>query len=235
MADTLALHPVFTRWTLRHPERLQLFTAPTPNGVKVSILLEELGRPYEAHRVDIGRGDTATPEFRALNPNGKLPAILDPDGPGKRPFALWESGAILLYLAEAEGRLIGWDAAGRMAALQWLMFQMSAVGPIFGQVGWFHRFDGRRIEDPRPKERYVAEARRLLSVLDDRLTRSEWIAGDSYTIADIATIGWVWTLTEYYDAADLVTLPSFAAVDRWRRACLARPAVQRGLTVGAAT
>ena len=235
MSDTLAHHPVFSRWTLRHPERLQLFTAPTPNGVKVSILLEELGRPYEAHRVDIGHGDTATPEFRALNPNGKLPAILDPDGPGERPFALWESGAILLYLAEADGRLIGRDAAGRMAAIQWLMFQMSAVGPIFGQVGWFHRFDGRRIDDPRPKERYVAEARRLLRVLDDRLKRSEWIAGDSYTIADIATIGWVWTLTEYYDAADLVGLPAFAAVDRWRRACLARPAVQRGLTVGAAT
>ncbi len=166
----LSAFPITARWPARHPDRIQLYSFPTPNGVKVSIALEELGLPYEAHTVQIGKNETWTPEFLSLNPNGKIPAIIDPDGPGGQPLALFESGAILLYLAEKTGRLIPADPAGRTETAQWLFFQMAAVGPMFGQLGYFHKFAGREIEDKRPLNRYRDESKRLLGVLETRLT-----------------------------------------------------------------
>ncbi|MFO1330269.1 MAG: glutathione S-transferase N-terminal domain-containing protein [Rubrivivax sp.] len=227
----LADFAVTRRWPPRHPERLQLYSLPTPNGVKVSIALEELGLPYEAHRVAFDRNDQHTPEFGALNPNHKIPAIIDPQGPGGRPLALFESGAILLYLADKTGRLMPADPALRWQAVQWLMFQMGGVGPMFGQVGFFHKFAGREFEDKRPRDRYVAEARRLLGVLEQRLQGRAWLMGDDYGMADIATWPWVNNLAGFYDAADLVGWADFVELQRVRAAFLARPAVQRGLKV----
>jgi len=230
MADLTAF-PVTGRWPPQHPDRLQLYSLNTPNGVKVSIMLEESGLPYEPHLVDITRGDQKTPEFLSLNPNGKIPAILDPDGPGGTPLALFESGAILIYLAEKTGRFLPADPARRYETIQWLMFQMGGIGPMFGQVGFFHRFAGNAYEDKRPRDRYAAEARRLLGVLDVRLAGRDWIMGDDYTIADIATLGWVRNLIGFYEARDLVGYDDFANVDAWLQQGLARPAVQRGLEI----
>lgn len=219
------------KWPARHPDRLQLYSVPTPNGQKVSILLEEVGLPYEAHLVRVDRGEQASPEFLSLNPNGKIPVIVDPDGPGGRPLTLFESGAILVYLAEKTGRLLPADAAARYETLQWLMFQMSGVGPMFGQVGFFHRFGGASYDDKRPRDRYVAEARRLLAVLDRRLDGRRWILGDDYGLADVATFPWVRTLVGFYDAGALVGISDFPHVLRGLDAFLARPAVVRGLAV----
>lgn len=230
---SLAAFPVTRRWPPRHPDRLQLYSLETPNGVKVSIALEELGIPYEAHRVDIGAGDQHTPEFASLNPNEKIPAILDPHGPGGAPLALFESGAILIYLAEKTGKLLPTEPHARYEAIQWLMFQMGGVGPMFGQVGFFNVYAGRHWEDKRPRDRYVAETKRLLGVLDRRLESRAWILGDEYGIADIATFPWVRNLVVYYDARDLVGLDDFRNVVRAHDAFLARPAVQRGLGVPA--
>lgn len=232
MSD-LSAFPITRRWPAAHPDRLQLYSLNTPNGVKVSIMLEEIGLPYEAHRIDIGADETWTPEFLSLNPNGKIPAIIDPDGPGGRPLALFESGAILVYLAEKTGKLIPADAAARYETLQWVMFQMAAVGPMFGQVGFFHRFKGKEIEDKRPRDRYVAESRRLLGVLDKRLDGRDWIMGD-YSIADVATLGWVRNLIGFYEARELVGFDDFPRVAAWLERGLARPAVQRGLEIPAA-
>src|SRR4029078_9160442 len=185
MSD-LSAFPITTRWPARHPDRLQLYSLPTPNGVKVSIALEETGLPYEVHRVSFDTNDQLSPEFISLSPNNKIPAILDPDGPGGKPLALFESGAILIYLAEKTGQLMPKDASGRYETIQWLMFQMGGVGPMFGQVGFFHKFAGRDYEDKRPRERYVAEARRLLGVIDRRLEGRSWMMGDTYTIVDMA-------------------------------------------------
>jgi GST-like protein len=198
--------------------------------VKVSIMLEEIGLPYEPHLVDITKNETWGPEFLSLNPNGKIPAIIDPDGPGGKPLALFESGAILVYLAEKTGKLIPADAAERYETLQWVMFQMAAIGPMFGQVGFFHKFAGKEIEDKRPRDRYVAEATRLLKVLDDRLEGREWIMGD-YSIADVATLGWVRNLIGFYEAGDLVKFDDLKNVPGWLERGLARPAVQRGLNI----
>ena len=225
--------PISTRWPAAHPDRLQLYSLPTPNGVKVSILLEEIGLPYEAHRVDFDTGDQRSPEFLSLNPNGKIPAIIDPDGPGGRPLALFESGAILIYLAEKSGQCLPRDAGQRYEAIQWLMFQMGGVGPMFGQVGFFHKFAGREFEDKRPRDRYVAESRRLLSVLDQRLADRAWLLGDDYSIADIATFPWVANLVGFYAAADLVDFAAFAHVRRALEAFQARPAVIAGMQVPA--
>jgi len=225
--------PITRRWPARHPERIQLYSLATPNGVKASIMLEETGLAYEPHRVDIMQGESHTPEFLSLNPNGKIPAIIDPDGPGGRPLALFESGAILLYLADKTGRFIPADPAGRWEAIQWVFFQMASVGPMFGQLGFFHRFAGKEIEDPRPKQRYVDESRRLLGVLDARLDGRDWLLGDDYSIADIATLGWVNNLITFYEARGLVGFDDFAHVDAWLQRGLARPAVQRGLKVPA--
>ena len=219
------------RWPARHPERLQLYSLTTPNGVKVSIALEELGLPYEPHLVDIGQNESHTPEFLALNPNGKIPAIIDPDGPGGRPLGLFESGAILVYLAEKTGRLVPRDAARRYETLQWVFFQMASIGPMFGQLGYFYKFAGREIADRRPLERYRDESRRLLGVLERRLQGRQWIMEDEYTIADIAHLGWVRNLIGFYGARELVEFDSLRNVPAWLERGLARPAVQRGLEI----
>jgi GST-like protein len=229
----LSAFPVATRWPAKHPELLQLYSATTPNGVKVSIMLEELGLPYEAHFVDIGKDETWIPEFLSLNPNGKIPSIIDPDGPDGKPLALFESGAILLYLAEKTGKFIPADAAARYETIQGVFFQMAAIGPIFGQLGFFHKFAGREIADKRPLERYRAESRRLVGVLDTRLTGRDWIMGDAYTIADISMLGWVRNLIGFYGARELVGFDDFPNVAAWLERGLARPAVQRGLAIPA--
>jgi GST-like protein len=228
---TLADFPITRRWPAKHPDRLQLYGLPTPNGVKVSIMLEEIGLPYEAHLVDFGKDDQKTPEFLSLNPNGKIPAIIDPNGPGGRPLGLFESGAILLYLADKTEQLIPADPAGRWQTIQWVFWQMGGPGPMFGQVGFFHRFAGREYEDKRPLERYVAEAKRLLDVLEGRLQGRDWIMGDQYTIADVSLLGWVRNLIGFYEAGELVEFDRLKAVPAWLDRGLARPAVQRGLAI----
>lgn len=230
MSD-LSSFPIASRWPAQYPDRLQLYSFPTPNGVKVSIALEELGLPYEAHAINIGADETWTPEFLALNPNGKIPAIIDPDGPGGAPLALFESGAILLYLAEKTGKLLPADAGRRYETIQWVFFQMAAIGPIFGQVGFFHKFAGREYEDKRPLERYRAESQRLLGVLETRLAGRQWIMDDEYTIADISMLGWVRNLIGFYGARELVDFDSLTNVPAWLERGLARPAVQRGLEI----
>jgi len=230
MSD-LSAFPITSRWPAKYPDRLQLYSLPTPNGVKVSIMLEETGLPYEAHRVDIGANEQLMPEFLSLNPNGKIPAIIDPNGPGNAPIGLFESGAILLYLAEKTGKLLPADPARRYHTIQWVFFQKAHVGPMFGQVGWFHKFAGREIDDKRPLERYRDEARRILDVLETRLAERQWIMDDEYTIADIATLGWVRNLIGYYGARELVEFDSLKHVPAWLERGLARPAVQRGLEI----
>jgi GST-like protein len=225
--------PITRKWPPQHPERLQLYSLPTPNGVKVSIALEEIGLPYEPHLVRFDNNDQLSPAFLSLNPNNKIPAILDPNGPGGKPLALFESGAILLYLAEKSGQLLPTAAAARYETIQWLMFQMGGIGPMFGQVGFFHKFDGRHHEDKRPRDRYVAESKRLLAVLEQRLAGREWIMGDSYSIADISSFPWVRNLIEFYGAGDLVGIADFVQVRRALQAFLARPAVIRGLAIPA--
>jgi GSH-dependent disulfide-bond oxidoreductase len=227
----LSAFPITKKWPAQHPDRLQLYSLPTPNGVKVSIALEETGLPYEPHRVGFETNDQMSPEFLSLNPNNKIPAILDPDGPDGRPLPLFESGAILIYLAEKTGQLMVEGAAGRYETLQWLMFQMGGIGPMFGQLGFFHKFAGKDYEDKRPRDRYVAESKRLLSVLDQRLAGRRWIMGDDYTIADIAIFPWVRNLIGFYDAGELVEIKSFPQVTRALDAFLARPAVARGLEI----
>ena len=225
----LSAFPITKRWPAQHPDRIQLYSLPTPNGVKVSIALEELGLPYEPHLIDIGKNETWTPEFLSLNPNGKIPAIIDPNGPGGKPLGLFESGAILVYLAEKTGKLMPSDPALRYETLQWVFFQMAAVGPMFGQLGFFHRFAGKEYEDKRPRDRYAAESKRLLGVLETRLAGRDWIMGAEYSIADIALLGWVRNLIGFYDAGELVDYASLKIVPAWLDRGLARPAVQRGL------
>jgi GST-like protein len=231
MSD-LSAFPITKRWPAKEPEKLQLYSAPTPNGVKVSIMLEETGLPYEPHYVDIGDANQQrTQEFLSLNPNGKIPAILDPNGPGGKPLALFESGAILLYLADKTGQLLPADPARRYETIQWIFFQMAFIGPMFGQVGYFFKFAGRELEDKRPLERYVAESKRLLGVLDQRLDGRDWVMGADYTIADISMLGWVRNLIGFYGARDLVEFDALKQVPAWLERALARPAVQRGLTI----
>ena len=227
----LSAFAITKRWPALHPDRLQLYSLPTPNGVKVSIALEEMGLPYEAHLVDIGKNESWTPEFLSLNPNGKIPAIVDPNGPGGAPLGLFESGAILLYLAEKTGRLLPKDPARRYETIQWVFFQMAFIGPMFGQVGYFYKFAGREIEDKRPLARYRDESKRLLGVLDGRLEGRSWIMDDDYTIADISMLGWVRNLIGFYGARDLVEFDRLKQVPAWLERGLARPAVQRGLEI----
>lgn len=222
---------ITSRWPAAHPDRLQLYSLPTPNGVKVSIMLEEIGLPYEVHLVDFGKNDQLTPEFLSLNPNGKIPAIIDPDGPGGKPLPLFESGAILQYLAEKTGKLLPTDPALRWQTIQWVYFQMGGIGPMFGQVGFFNKFAGKEIADKRPLERYVNESKRLLGVIDQRLDGRQWIMGDEYTIADISMLGWVRNLIGFYEARELVSFTTFTHVAAWLERGLARPAVQRGLDI----
>ena len=227
----LSAFPITARWPAQHPERLQLYSLPTPNGVKVSIMLEEIGLAYEPHLVRFDTNDQMSPEFRSLNPNNKIPAIIDPNGPDGKPLPLFESGAILIYLADKTGQLIAQDAAGRYETIQWVMFQMGGIGPMFGQLGFFHKFAGKEYEDKRPRDRYVAESKRLLGVLETRLTGRAWLMGDTYTIADIATFPWVRNLIGFYEAADLVGIADFPNVKRVLDAFVARPAVARGLEI----
>ncbi|CAL77491.1 putative glutathione S-transferase enzyme with thioredoxin-like domain [Bradyrhizobium sp. ORS 278] len=230
MSD-LSSFPITQRWPAQHPDRIQLYSLPTPNGVKVSIMLEETGLPYEPHTIDFGKDDQKTPEFLSLNPNGKIPAIIDPDGPGGQPLGLFESGAILQYLAEKTGKFLPADPARRWQTIQWVHFQMGGIGPMFGQLGFFHKFAGREYEDKRPLQRYVAESKRLLSVLEARLGGREWIMDLDYTIADIASLGWVRNLIGFYGARELVAFDELKHVPAWLERGLARPAVQRGLEI----
>ena len=229
--SNLSSFPITMRWPAEHPERIQLYSLNTPNGVKVSIMLEETGLPYEPHLVDIMKDESHTPEFLSLNPNGKIPAIIDPAGPGGRPLGLFESGAILLYLADKTGKFIPAEPARRWETIQWVFFQMASIGPMFGQVGFFNKFAGKEIADKRPLERYVTESKRLLGVLDTRLDGRSWIMGDDYTIADIATIGWVRNLITFYEARELVEYDTFKNVVAWLDRGLVRPAVKRGLEI----
>jgi GSH-dependent disulfide-bond oxidoreductase len=227
----LSHFPITRKWPAQHPERLQLYSLPTPNGVKASIMLEEIGLAYEPHLVSFDSNDQLSAEFLSLNPNNKIPAILDPNGPGGKPLALFESGAILLYLAEKTGQLLPADAAERYATIQWLMWQMGGIGPMFGQLGFFHKFAGKDYADKRPRDRYVAEAKRLLGVLDQHLQGRQWIMGEHYSIADIATFPWVRNLIGFYAAGELVDFARYSNVQRVLQAFIARPAVIRGLTI----
>jgi len=210
---------------------IDLYTWSTPNGRKVSIMLEECALPYVAHPIDIGKGDQFKPEFVAIQPNSKIPAIVDSQGPEGQPYPLFESGAILMYLAWKTGRLFPTRITEQFDTIQWLMFQMGGVGPFFGQVGFFHKFAGKEYEDKRPRDRYAAESKRLLAVLDHQLADRPWIVGDDYSIADIATFPWVNNLIGFYGARELVAFDSFPHVERALKAFLARPAVQRGLNI----
>jgi len=230
MAD-LSAYPITTRWPAQNPQVLQLYSTPTPNGVKVSIMLEETGLAYEPHFINIGANETWEPEYLSLNPNGKIPTILDPDGPGGKPLALFESGAILIYLAEKTGQFLPADPAGRYEAIQWVMFQMGGLGPMFGQLGFFHKFAGKDFEDKRPRDRYAKESARLIRVLETRLAGRDWVMGDEYTIADISMLGWVRNLIGFYSAGDLVGYDELVHVPKWLERGLARPAVQSGLDI----
>jgi GSH-dependent disulfide-bond oxidoreductase len=230
---SLSSFPISARWPAQHPDRIQLYSTATPNGVKVSIALEELGLAYEPHFVDIMKNETWEPPFLSLNPNGKIPAIIDPQGPRGKPLGLFESGAILLYLAEKTGKLIPKDAAGRYETIQWVFFQMGAIGPMFGQLGYFFKFAGKDIEDKRPLKRYADESKRLVGVLNTRLAGRQWIMGDEFTIADIASLGWVRNLIGFYGAGELVEFDSFTHTKAWLERCLDRPAVEKGLTIPA--
>ena len=230
MSD-LSAFPITRKWPARYPQRLQLYSLPTPNGVKVAVMLEETGLPYEPHLVDFDRNDQSSSEFRSLNPYGKIPAILDPQGPGGKPLPLFESGAILIYLAEKTGQFLPREAAARYETLQWLMWQMGGIGPMFGQVGFFHKFAGRDYADKRPRDHYVAESKRLLAVLEGRLSARAWLMGDTYTIADMAVFPWVRNLIGFYDAGELVGIGEYPHVSRTLEAFLARPAVARGVTI----
>jgi GST-like protein len=232
MSD-LSKFPITAKWPAQHPERLQLYSLPTPNGVKVSIALEELGLPYEPHLVSFQTNDQLTPEFISLNPNNKIPAIIDPNGPGGQPLALFESGAILIYLAEKTGQLMSKDPAKRYETIQWVMFQMGGIGPMFGQLGFFHKFAGKDFEDKRPRDRYVAESTRLLGVLNKHLQGRDWVMGADYSIADIAIFPWVRNLVGFYGAGELVGFADFPEVARVLAAFVARPAVAKGLLIPA--
>ncbi len=232
MAD-LSSFDITKRWPAQNPDVIQLYSLPTPNGVKVSIMLEETGLDYEPHLINIGDDETWTPEFLSLNPNGKIPAIIDPNGPNGEPLGLFESGAIIQYLAEKTGKFLPADPAKRIEAIQWVYFQMGGLGPILGQLGFFHKFAGKEIEDKRPLDRYRKESKRLLGVLETRLEGRDWIMGDEYTIADIASLGWVRNLIGFYDAGDLVDYDEFKNVPAWLERGLERPAVQRGVNIPA--
>ncbi len=228
MAD-LSQFPITKRWPAKNPDVIQLYSFPTPNGVKISTVLEELGLEYEPHLVTLADADVKSPEFLSLNPNNKIPAIIDPNGPDSAPIGLFESGAILIYLADKAGKLIGSTATERYKVIQWLMFQMGGVGPMFGQLGFFYKFAGAKMEDPTARDRYINEAKRLLNVLEKELEGKEWIAGD-FSIADIALAPWLNGL-KFYEATqvtgydDLKNVPAY--VDRF----YARPAVQKAKSI----
>ncbi|MBD8892951.1 glutathione S-transferase C-terminal domain-containing protein [Roseibium litorale] len=229
----LSMFPITAKWPAKNPDVIQLYSLPTPNGIKVSAMLEETGLAYEPHLVDFGSNDQMSPAFLSLNPNNKIPAILDPNGPDGKPLGLWESGAILIYLAEKSGQFLSKDPAGKYETIQWLMWQMGGFGPMSGQLGFFHKFAGREYEDRRPFERYRDEVKRLLNVLDQRLEGRDFIMGGDYTIADIASWPWVRTISGFYEAGEHVDLDSRKNVLRWYEACLARPASEKATNIPA--
>jgi len=223
-------YEITKRWPAKHPDRIQLYSVTTPNGIKASTMLEEIGLPYEAHNVNFADNEQESPEFLSLNPNNKIPAIIDPNGPGGKPLALFESGAILLYLAEKTGKLLSPDPIERYHTIQWLMWQMGGVGPMFGQLGYFVKFAGKDIKDPRPRQRYLDETERLLAVLDHRLEGRDYIMG-SYSIADIAVFPWLRVLTMVYKVTDELGWDELDNVPAYLARCLARPAVERAVKV----
>ena len=225
-------YPISQRWPANNSDILQLYSYPTPNGVKVSIALEEMGIEYEPHLVQLSDEDVKSPEFLSLNPNNKIPAIIDPNGPDGKPISLFESGAILLYLAEKSGKLIGNNATEKAKITQWLMFQMGGIGPMTGQLGFFHAYGGKDIEDPRPRERYYIEVKRLLNVVDQQLASQDWIAGE-FSIADIAIAPWLQTISKFYKAEKEVELASFKNVLAYIERFAARPAVIKGWNIPA--
>lgn len=227
----LSVFEITRKWPARHPGRIQLYSLPTPNGIKVSAMLEETGLPYEPHLVDFGSDDQLSPEFLSLNPNNKIPAIIDPDGPGGEPLPLWESGAVLIYLADKSGRFLADEPAERYETLQWLMWQMGGLGPMAGQLGFFHKFAGREYEDRRPFERYRDETRRLLGVLDQRLRERDFIMGDDYSIADMACWPWARNINGFYEAGEVTDFKSFTNVVRWVETCMARPASRSAIDI----
>ena len=222
---------VTRKWPVAHADRIQLYSRPTPNGVKVSIMLEEADLAYEAHLVSFESNDQTSPEFLSLNPNNKIPAIIDPNGPDGKPLALFESGAILLYFAEKTGKFLPRDSAERYQTIQWLMFQMGGVGPMFGQLGFFTKYAGKDFDDKRPRDRYVCEVKRMLNVLNKQLSAGTWIMGNAYSIADIATFPWIRALVSLYGVGDLVGFDDFPYVMRSFQAFMARPAVIKGLDI----
>lgn len=228
MSD-LSAFPISTKWPAKNAGVLQLYSFPTPNGVKVSIALEEMGIPYEAHTVTLSDADVKSPEFLSLNPNNKIPAIVDPYGPGGTPVGLFESGAILIYLAEKSGKLMGNNPAEKAKVIQWLMFQMGGLGPMFGQMGFFYKFAGSEWDDKRPQERYLAEAARLLAVLDNEMADKEWIAG-AYSIADIAIGPWLAAL-DFYGAKEALKWDDHKNLVAYLDRFLARPAVEKGRAI----
>lgn len=225
--------PIATKWPPKHLDRIQFYSLPTPNGIKVAAMLEETGLPYEAHLVDFGSDDQNSPEFLSLNPNNKIPALIDPNGKNGEPITLWESGAILIYLANKSGKFFPEKHEDRYDTLQWLMFQMGGAGPMFGQFGYFHKFAGKEIEDKRPYERYQGESKRLLNVINQQLEKSEYIAGDEYTIADIALWPWLRALAGFYDAGEALELDTFPAIKPWLEKCSRRPASERAKRIPA--
>jgi len=227
----LSVFPITKRWPAQRPDVLQLYSLNTPNGVKVSIFLEETGLDYEPHLVNFEINDQLSSAFLSLNPNNKIPAIIDPNGPNGKPIELFESGAILIYLSDKTGQLVPASSTERYETIQWLMWQMGGIGPMFGQLGFFNKFGGKDYEDKRPRDRYVAESKRLLGVLNQRLESRAWIMGDTYTIADIAVFPWVRNLIGFYEAGDLVGINDFPNVIRVLDVFLARPAVKRGLLI----
>lgn len=226
-------HPVTTRWPAANPDVIQLYSLPTPNGIKVSAMLEETGLAYEPHLVNILEGDQHSDAFSALTPNQKIPAIIDPNGPNGAPLALWESGAILIYLAEKTGQFLPADPVKRLECLQWVMWQMGGMGPMFGQFGFFNTFAGKDWEDKRPLERYRDESARLIRVLDGQLDGQDYVAGDAYTIADMAIWPWVVALEQYHKAFDALGVTASRNITGWLERTSQRPASVRAVNIPA--
>ncbi len=224
---TLSDFPITRKWPPQNPDVIQLYAFPTPNGVKASIMLEETGLAYEAHKVTLADADVKSPEFLSLNPNNKIPAIIDPNGPDGKPVKLFESGAILIYLAEKTGKFIGQTASEKAEIIQWLMFQMGGLGPMFGQLGFFYKFAGAEIEDPRPRDRYINEAKRLLAVLEKHMDGRTWVAGE-YSIADMAIAPWLRAL-DFYGAKEVLGWEDHKNLVAYLDRFLERPAVQTGM------
>ena len=218
------------RWPAQDPDVIQLYSLATPNGQKVSIALEETGLAYEPHLINIMKDDQFDPDYLKLSPNGKIPAILDPHGPEDEPTMMMESVAILIYLADKSGQLLPQNYRSRMEHLQWLFFQSAHIGPMFGQFGHFHLFARDKTSDDYARERYGAETRRLLKVLDDRLADRDYIM-DNYSMVDIAIAPWVACLGDFYKAGKELELESYRQVNDWLDRVTTRPAYKKGSKV----